>query len=116
MDATTDHLPHLLREVAILVALMGDTALASTRLTVASADVLDRIVVSPGITGTAISRVTRKSQQAISQVALRLQRLGFVEQGLACERGTGLHGTEAARRRKGAPRIKREPAARKAAR
>jgi DNA-binding MarR family transcriptional regulator len=58
---------------------------------------LDAVVAEPGVTATAIAGRLGKSQQAISQAADRLQRLGFIERRVGPGRSVALFATEAGR-------------------
>jgi DNA-binding MarR family transcriptional regulator len=51
----------------------------------------------PGITVAEMSRRLPKTQQAISQVAARLEKLGFIERRVGPGRGVGLYATESGR-------------------
>ena len=88
-------LGHLLWEVSARTSLLGDAALSYTPLTRASIGILDQIATRPGITIAEITRRAPTSQQAISQVVARLEKLGYVERRLAHGRGVALHVTEA---------------------
>jgi DNA-binding MarR family transcriptional regulator len=88
-------LGHLLWETWARAALLGEAGLADTSLTLPSLGVLDAISTWPGITVAEISRRTPKTQQAISQVVARLEKLGYVERRLRPGRGVGLHVTRA---------------------
>ena len=93
----TTQLNDLLWEVTTYVELMGEAALAETPLTLPSSGMLERILEEPGITVAEMSRRLPKSQQAISQVAARLEKLGFLERRLGSGRGVGLFVTDAGR-------------------
>lgn len=93
-----DRLGHLLWEVSARNSLITEAALAVTTLTPAGVGVLDQIVTHPGTTIADITRRAPKSQQAISQVVSRLEKLGYVERRLAGGRSVGLHATEAGTR------------------
>ena len=90
----SDDVGHLLWEVSAWVALLGEAELAQTRLTLPSSGMLAQIASEPGVTIAEISRRVPKSQQAISQLVGRLERLGYVERRLGSGRGVGLHPTE----------------------
>lgn len=89
-----DRLGHLLWEVSSRNTLITETALAATTLTPAGVGVLDQIVTTPGTTIADITRRAPKTQQAISQVVARLEKLGYVERRLAGGRSVGLHATQ----------------------
>jgi DNA-binding MarR family transcriptional regulator len=55
------------------------------------------VVAEPGVTVTEIARRLGKSQQAMSQAADRLERLGFIERHVGAGRTVGLHATESGR-------------------
>jgi DNA-binding MarR family transcriptional regulator len=92
-DRWAHWLRHLLWEVSARTALLGEAALGGTPLTLPSIGVLDQIAAQPGITIAEIARRGPTSQQAISQLVARLERLGFVERRLAAGRGVALHVT-----------------------
>jgi DNA-binding MarR family transcriptional regulator len=69
--------------------------LADTQLTSRSLGMLDRIATAPGITVSGIARSSPNSQQAVSQVVGRLEKLAYVERRLSSGRGVGLYLTEA---------------------
>jgi DNA-binding MarR family transcriptional regulator len=91
-------LGHLLWETWARAALLGEAGLADTSLTLPSLGVLDAISTWPGITVAEISRRTPKTQQAISQVVARLEKLGYLERRLRPGRGVGLHITPAGKK------------------
>lgn len=90
-----DLLHDLLWEVTSYTDLLGDAALAGTQLSLPSNGLLDAIVNEPGITVAEISRRIPKTQQAISQIVARLERLGFVERRVGPGRGIALYPTAA---------------------
>lgn len=92
-----DQLNDLLWEVSTYVGLMGEAALADTPLTLPSSGMLAAVLAEPGITVAEISRRMPKTQQAISQVVARLEKLGYLERRVGPGRGVGLHVTEAGR-------------------
>jgi len=85
-----DQLNDLLWETTTYVELMGEAALAGTPLTLPSSGMLTAVLAEPGITIAEMSRRMPKSQQAISQVAARLEKLGLLERRLGPGRGVGL--------------------------
>ena len=87
----------LLWEVTTYVELMGEAALAGTPLTLPSSGMLEGVLAEPGITVAEMSRRLPKTQQAISQLAARLEKLGFLERRLRSGRGVGLFVTDAGR-------------------
>ena len=94
----SDNFGHLLWELSARWMAFSEPRLASTQLTFASAGALARIATSPGITASALARAAFKTQQAISQVTGRLERLGYVERRVGAGRGVGLHITAAGER------------------
>jgi DNA-binding MarR family transcriptional regulator len=94
----SDNFGHLLWETSARWRAFSEPRLANTQLTFASAGTLARIATSPGITASALAREAFKTQQAISQVTGRLERLGYVERRVGGGRGVGLHITAAGER------------------
>ena len=92
-----DQLNDLLWETTTYIELMGEAALAGTPLTLPSSGMLTAVLAEPGVTIADMSRRMPKSQQAISQVAARLEKLGLLERRLGSGRGVGLFVTEAGR-------------------
>jgi DNA-binding MarR family transcriptional regulator len=92
-----DSLYDLLWQVAAYTHLMSEAVLADTPLTVASSSMLISVLREPGMTVAEFSRRIPKSQQTLSQVVARLEKLGLVERRLGPGRGVGLHVTEAGR-------------------
>ena len=90
-----DELNDLLWECAAYVDLMGEAALSGTPLTLASSGLLISVRAEPGITMAEIARRKPKTQQAVSQVVARMEKLGLVERRLGSGRGVGLFLTEA---------------------
>jgi DNA-binding MarR family transcriptional regulator len=84
-----------LREVSVLIEQRGEAALAGTSLSLPLNHLLDAVVAEPGVTVTEIARRLGKSQQAMSQAADRLERLGFIERRVGAGRTVGLHATGA---------------------
>ncbi|HVW18033.1 MAG TPA: MarR family winged helix-turn-helix transcriptional regulator [Solirubrobacteraceae bacterium] len=100
MTASPDHpgahrLGHLLWEVSARTGQLGEAHLAGTPLTYPAIGLLDQIAAQPGVTIAEIARRSPKTQQAISQVAARLERLGYIERRVADGRSAALHLTEA---------------------
>jgi DNA-binding MarR family transcriptional regulator len=87
----------LLWEVTAYAELMGEAMLAGTPLTLPSSGMLQTVAGEPGITVAEISRRLPKTQQAISQVAARLEKLGFIERRVGSGRGVGLFATDSGR-------------------
>lgn len=90
-----DRLTHLLWEVSTRTTLLGEASLAESPLTLAGVGILNRVVERPGITIAEIAREAPVSQQAVSQVVARLEKLGYVERRLASGRSIGLYATAA---------------------
>src|ERR1700759_1785146 len=86
-----------LREVSALIEQRGEAALAGTSLSLPLNHLLDAVGAEPGVTGTESARRLGKSQQAMSQAADRLERLGFIERHVGAGRTVGLHATDAGR-------------------
>ena len=95
--ALTGLLRGRLREVSTLIEQRGEAALAGTPLSLPLNHLLDAVVAEPGVTVTEIARRLGKSQQAMSQAADRLERLGFIERHVGAGRTVGLHATDAGR-------------------
>lgn len=92
MEARIGHLPW---EVETRVSLLGEAELRDTPLTLPALGLLDMISLRPGSTVSEPSRRTRKTQQAISQVASQLEKLSYLERRLGAGRGVGLYITDA---------------------
>jgi DNA-binding MarR family transcriptional regulator len=86
-----------LREVSALIEQRGEAALSGTPLSLPLNHLLDAVVAEPGVTVTEIASRLHKSQQAMSQAADRLERLGFIERRVGSGRAVGLHATDAGR-------------------
>ena len=93
-----DLLGDLLWEVTTYVELLGEAELADTSLTLPSSGMLQTVLAVPGITVAEMSRRMPKTQQAISQVAARLEKLGLLERRVGSGRGVGLFVTDEGRR------------------
>ena len=92
-----DTLHDLLWEVTAYTEMLGEAALADTPLSLPSNGMLETVVREPGVTVAEVARRLPKSQQAISQVVARLERLGYIERRVGSGRGVGLYATEAGR-------------------
>lgn len=90
-------LSDLLWEVASYVELLGEATLADLPISTASSGMLLTVHAEPGITIAEMARRKPKSQQAISQVVARLEKLGLIERRLKAGRGVGLHLTDEGR-------------------
>lgn len=91
-------LVHLLWAISVRTSMLGEGALADSPLTLAGLGLLENVNARPGITIAEISRRAPQTQQALSQVATRLEKLGFLERRLVDRgqgRGVGLHLTAA---------------------
>jgi DNA-binding MarR family transcriptional regulator len=95
--AGQDELYNLLWQVAAYTHLMGEETFAGTPLTVASGSMLIAVLEQPGLTVAEFSRRIPKTQQTLSQVVARLEKLGLIERRLGPGRGVGLYLTEAGR-------------------
>ena len=93
--AGQDDLYNLLWQVASYTHLLGEEAFAGTPLTVASGSMLIAVLEQPGLTVAEFSRRIPKTQQTLSQVVARLEKLGLIERRLGPGRGVGLYLTEA---------------------
>lgn len=92
-------LVHLLWAVSVRTSMFGEAALADGPLTLAGLGLLENVHARPGITIAEIARRAPQTQQALSQIAARLERLGFIERRVAGRgRGIGLHLTDAGAR------------------
>ncbi|HEY2195692.1 MAG TPA: MarR family winged helix-turn-helix transcriptional regulator [Actinomycetospora sp.] len=92
--AAPDSLYELLWQVTAYTHLLNEAALADTPLTVSSSGMLLTVADQPGTTVAEISRRIPKTQQTISQVVARLEKLGLIERRLGTGRGVGLHLTD----------------------
>ncbi len=90
-----DRLGHLLWEVAAQTSVLGDAAFADSPLSIPLTGLLDQIADTPGVTVSEISRRLPTTQQAVSDGAKRLAKLGFIERRLGPARGVELHLTRA---------------------
>jgi DNA-binding MarR family transcriptional regulator len=81
-------LVHLLWAVSTRTSVLGEAALADTPLTLAGLGMLENINARPGITIAEISRRAPQTQQALSQIAARMEKLGLIERRVA-PRGQG---------------------------
>jgi len=93
--AGQDDLYNLLWQVASYTHLMGEETFTGTPLTVSSGSMLIAVLEQPGLTVTEFSRRIPKTQQTLSQVVARLEKLGLIERRLGSGRGVGLYLTEA---------------------
>lgn len=79
----------------MLIEQRGEAALAGTSLSLPLNHLLDAVVAEPGVTVTEIAGRLGKSQQAISQAANRLEKLGYIERRVGSGRAVALHATHA---------------------
>jgi DNA-binding MarR family transcriptional regulator len=93
-----DWLGRLLWDVSTRTSALGEAALADTPLTLSALGVLDWIADHPGITIAEITRRSPTTQQAISQIVARLEKLGLVQRQIASGRAVGLNITGAGSR------------------
>jgi DNA-binding MarR family transcriptional regulator len=94
----SDNFGHLLWETSERWTALAEPQLSDTQLSFASTGVLGSISAFPGITASRLARHGFKTQQALSQVTARLERLGYIERRVGRGRGVGLHITEAGER------------------
>lgn len=87
----SQHIGHLLWETSARVTLWADPLLSDLQLSLASMGILEGIAAFPGITASELARHAFKTQQAVSQVTGRLERLGYIERRLGAGRGVGLY-------------------------
>ena len=86
---------HLLWETSSRANLLGEPLLADIQLSFPAMGALERIAAFPGITASGLARQAFKSQQSVSQVTGRLERLGYIERRIGAGRGVGLYVTKA---------------------
>jgi DNA-binding MarR family transcriptional regulator len=94
MERAEGRLGHLLWETAGLTRSISESAVAGLPLSKMGLGCLMRIADQPGITVTQLARDGFATQQSVSQVAGRLERLGYVERRLGSGRGIGLYITD----------------------
>jgi DNA-binding MarR family transcriptional regulator len=75
--------------------MLGEAELRGIPLTLPALGVLDMVGTRPGSTVSELSRQTATTQQAVSQVVARLQKLGYLERRLGTGRGVRLYITDA---------------------
>ena len=87
----SDNLGHLLWETSERWNALAEPqlSLSDIQLSFASSGVLGRISAVPGITASRLARDGFKTQQALSQVTGRLERLGYIERRVGRGRGVG---------------------------
>ena len=74
---------------------LADELFADGELTLSLAGTLDMVSTWPGSTAAELSRRRPKTQQAISQLVAKLEKLGYVERRIGPGRGVGLYLTSA---------------------
>lgn len=95
-DRWEDWLVHLLWAVSVRTSALGEAGLAGSPVTLAGLGLLENVSARPGITIAEISRRAPQTQQALSQIAARLGKLGFIERRLSDGgRGIALYVTTA---------------------
>lgn len=77
---------------------IADREFAGSELTLSLAGTLDMIGLWPGITAAGMSRKGPSTQQAVSQLVVKLEKLGYVERRVGGRRGVGLFLTAAGER------------------
>jgi DNA-binding MarR family transcriptional regulator len=90
----SDNFGHLLWEASVRWMALAEPQFSDTQLSFPSTGVLGYISAFPGITASLLAREAFKTQQAISQVTGRLERLGYVERRVGPGRGVGLYITQ----------------------
>ena len=85
---------HLLWATSLRASMLGEAALADSPLSFAGLGLLENVNARPGIAVAEISRRSPQTQQALSQIAARLEKLGFIERRVVGGRGIGLYLTE----------------------
>lgn len=85
---------HLLWATSARTSMLGEAALADSPLSFAGLGLLENVSARPGIAIAEISRRSPQTQQALSQIAARLEKLGFIERRVDGGRGIGLYLTE----------------------
>lgn len=85
------HVHHLLWECYARMVPLADELFADGELTLSLAGTLDMVGTWPGCTAAELSRRSPKTQQAISQLVAKLEKLGYVERRVGSGRGVGLY-------------------------
>lgn len=85
---------HLLWATSVRTSLLGEAALGNSPLSFSGLGLLENVSAHPGIAIAEISRRAPQTQQALSQIAARLEKLGFIERRVDGGRGIGLYVTE----------------------
>jgi DNA-binding MarR family transcriptional regulator len=94
-DDRSEHwLVHLLWATSARTSMLGEAALAGSPLSFPGLGLLENVNAHPGIAIAEISRRSPQTQQALSQIAARLEKLGFIERRVEGGRGIGLYLTE----------------------
>jgi DNA-binding MarR family transcriptional regulator len=89
-----DRVNHLLWETSLRAYAFSEPVLADMQLSLPSIGALETISEFPGITASELARHVFKTQQAVSQVTGRLERLGYIERSVGRGRGVGLRITK----------------------
>jgi DNA-binding MarR family transcriptional regulator len=89
------HVHHLLWECYARMVPLADELFNDGELTLSLAGTLDMVGTWPGSTAAELSRRSPKTQQAISQLVAKLEKLGYVERRVGPGRGVGLYLTAA---------------------
>jgi DNA-binding MarR family transcriptional regulator len=87
---------------------LADDVFADGQLTLSLADMLDMVDTWPGSTTAELSRRSPKTQQAISQLVAKLEKLGYVERRVGPGRGVGLYLTAAGEAAQGDGNLREE--------
>jgi len=90
-----DRLGRRLRQANVPDLALCEETFAGTPLTVSSGSMLIAVLEQPGLTVAEFSRRIPKTQQTLSQVVARLEKLGLIERRLGPGRGVGLYLTGA---------------------
>ena len=85
---------HLLWATSARTSLLGEAALGDSPLSFSGLGLLENVNAHPGIAIAELSRRAPQTQQALSQIAARLEKLGFIERRVVGGRGIGLYETE----------------------
>ncbi len=91
IECAEARLGHLLWETAGLARSIFESAVAELPLSKMGLGLLMRIADQPGVTVSKLARDGFATQQSVSQVVGRLERLGYVERRLGSGRGIALH-------------------------
>lgn len=95
MTKYNERLLHLLWEVFARTNALGEAAIHATLLSRPSLGMLDITGANPGITVSEIARRLPVTQQSVSQLVARLEKLGLMERRWLGGRNLGLYLTDA---------------------